>query len=104
MCPFATIDATSSVGGQSALNADVSISASHVIILRSLPDGMQLPIKVDLYKAVRDPSERIIIQPGDYLILQYTRLEAVCAFIERHLLEGALFSLAGAQLQNGNGN
>jgi hypothetical protein len=96
--------ATTSIGGQSALNADVSISASHLIVLRPLPDGTQIPIKVDLYQALRDPAERIIIQPGDYLILQYTRPEAVCAFIERHLLAGALFSLAAAQMQTGNGN
>jgi hypothetical protein len=95
--------ATTSVGGQSALNNDVSISASQVIILRPLGDGTQIPIKVDLYRALRDPGERVIIQPGDYLLLQYTRLEAVCAFIERHLLEGALFGLAAAQLQTGSG-
>ena len=94
---------TSSVGGQSALNNDVSISASNVIILRPLPDGTQIPIKVDLYKALRDPAERVIIQPGDYLLLQYTKLEAVCAFVERHLLAGALFSVAAAQLQTGSG-
>lgn len=96
--------ATSSVGGQSALNNDVSISASHLIILRPLPDGSQLPILVDLYEAVRDPAARIIIQPGDYLLLQYTRLEAIAAFVERHLLAGALFSVAAAQLQTGGGN
>lgn len=96
--------ATSSVGGQSALNNDVSISASHLIILRPLPDGSQLPILVDLYEAVRDPAARVIIQPGDYLLLQYTRLEAIAAFVERHLLAGALFSVAAAQLQTGGGN
>jgi Polysaccharide biosynthesis/export protein len=92
--------ALASTGGSSALNGDVSISASEVIILRPLPDGTQIPIKVDLYKAVRDPAERIIIQPGDYILLQYTRLEAFGAFIERHLLEGALFGVAAAQLNN----
>ena len=93
--------ATQSQGGQSALNADVSISASQLIILRPLPDGSQLTMQVDLYEAVRNPNERVIIQPGDYLILQYTRCEAVMAFIERHLLEGALFGVAAAQLNSG---
>jgi hypothetical protein len=93
--------ATQSVGGQSALNNDVSISASRMIILRPLADGTQLPIMVDLYAALRDPAERIIIQPGDYLLLQYTCPEAVLAFVERHLLAGALFSLAAAQVQTG---
>lgn len=92
--------ATQSQGGQSALNADVSISASQLIVLRPLGDGTQLTIQVDLYEAIRNPNERIIIQPGDYLILQYTRGEAVMAFIERHLLEGALFGVAAAQLNS----
>ena len=93
-----------STGGPSALNQDVTISASNAIILRQLPNGTQLPIKVDLYQAVRDPSQRVLIQPGDYIILQYTKSEAIAAFIERHLLEGALFGLAASNLQNGGGN
>ncbi len=94
--------ATQSQGGQSALNNDVSISASQLIVLRPLPDGTQLTIQIDLYEAIRNPNERIIVQPGDYLLLQYTRCEAVMAFIERHLLEGALFGVAAAQLNQGN--
>ena len=96
--------ATQSMGGQSALNNDVSISASQVIILRPLCDGTQLTVQVDLYEALRNPNERIVIQPGDYILLQYTRPEACLAFIERHLLEGALFGLAAAQLNGGGGN
>ena len=60
--------------------------------------------RFDLYQAVRDPSQRVLIQPGDYIILQYTKSEAIAAFIERHLLEGALFGLAASNLQNGGGN
>ncbi|WP_298859675.1 polysaccharide biosynthesis/export family protein [uncultured Gimesia sp.] len=93
-----------STGGPSALNQDVTISASNAIILRQLPNGTQLPIKVDLYEAVRHPSQRVLIQPGDYVILQYTKSEAIGAFIERHLLEGALFGLAASNLQSGGGN
>ena len=93
-----------SAGGPSALNQDVTISASNAIILRQLPNGTQLPIKVDLYEAVRTPSQRVLIQPGDYVILQYTKSEAIGAFIERHLLEGALFGLAASNLQGGGGN
>jgi len=94
---------TTSMGGPSALNNDVSISASSLIILRYLPDGRMIPIEVDLYKAKSDVADQVIIQPGDYILLQYTKLEATGAFIERHLLEGALFGLAGAQLnQNRN--
>ncbi|MCA9073627.1 MAG: polysaccharide biosynthesis/export family protein [Planctomycetaceae bacterium] len=96
--------ATRSIGGVSALNMDVTFSASHVVILRKLPNGTRVPIEVDLYKAVRRPErENIIIQPGDMLILQYTKIEAIGALIERHLLEGAIFTIAAAQLQT-NGN
>ena len=90
------------VGGVSALNNDVSISPSTVIVLRKLPDGGEVPIKVDLYRARTDLSERIVIQPGDYILLQYTPLEAIAAFVERHLLEGALFGIASQSLNQGN--
>ena len=62
-----------------------------------------MPIKVDLYEAVRNPSQRVLIQPGDYVILQYTKSEAIGAFVEKHLLEGALFGLAASNLQGGGG-
>ena len=93
--------AARTVGGVSALNNDVSISPSTVIVLRKLPDGGEVPIKVDLYRARTDLSERIVIQPGDYILLQYTPLEAIAAFVERHLLEGALFGLASQNLSRG---
>lgn len=92
-----------SVGGVSALNNDVSISPSTAIVLRKLPDGSEIPIKIDLYRARTDLAERIVIQPGDYILLQYTPLEAVAAFFERHLLETALFGVA-AQNFNSNRN
>lgn len=96
--PQNTQGALRAIGGASALNQDVTISASHVVILRTLPNGTRIPIEVDLYKAVRRPQENILVQPGDLLILQYTKLEAIAAFFERHLLEGALFGIAAAQL------
>lgn len=82
------------IGGVSSLNQDVSVSASDVVILRQLPDGNQIPIKVDLNRAMRDPSQRIRIQPGDYIILQYKPHEAVAAFIERNILAGGIIGLA----------
>ncbi len=90
------------VGGVSALNSDVTISPSRAVVLRTLPDGRRFPIEVDLYKALRRPQEDILIQPGDMILLQYTKVEAVAAFFERHLLEGALFGIATAQWQTGN--
>ncbi|MFM9963823.1 MAG: polysaccharide biosynthesis/export family protein [Planctomycetaceae bacterium] len=93
-------NATRATGGITALNNDVTISASQAVILRKMPNGSQVPIKVDLYRALRHPDERVLMQPGDFLLLQYTPLEAIGAFFERHLLEGALFGVAAAQLQS----
>lgn len=87
--------------GRSALNNDVTISASQAVILRKLPNGSQVPILVDLYRARKFRSERMLIEPGDYIILQYTKTEAIGAFLERHILESALFGLAAAQLSTG---
>ncbi len=85
--------AARAIGGVSALNSDVTISPSNVVIIRKLPEGGEILIKVNLYEARNDRSERLYIQPGDYIYLQYTPLEAMAAFIERHLLEGALFAV-----------
>jgi len=92
-----------SVGGVSALNGDVTVSASTVIVLRTLADGSRVPIEVDLKRVKQDMTSRenILVQPGDHLILQYSKCEAVFAFLERHLLEGALFGVAAAQLTTG---
>ena len=95
---------TRSVGGVSALNRDVSNSASRVAILRTLPNGQRVTIEVDLNKAIRYKEENILIQPGDMLILQYTIPEAIAAFTQRFLLEGALIGIATSTFQNGGNN
>lgn len=45
-------------------------SPSLLVVVRKLPSGGQLPIRVDLNRALRDPRERILVRPGDLLILQ----------------------------------
>lgn len=89
------------VYGKSALNQDVTISASDAIVIRKLPNGTQMPIRIDLYRARQNPAERINIQPGDYVMLQYKPSEAVGAFVERHILETALFGAAAATFNRG---
>ncbi len=44
---------------------------TRVMILRKLPDGRQLQIRVDLDRAVRDEKERIVIQNEDVVLLQF---------------------------------
>lgn len=55
-------------------------SPSNLTVLRKTPDGGQVPIQVDLNMALRDPRERILVQPGDVLILQETPGEAFARY------------------------
>ena len=50
---------------------------SQVLITRELPCGNTITIKVDLNKALQNRSERILIQPGDIVMLRYTITEEV---------------------------
>ena len=58
-------------GGGSAAGI---IPPSRVIVVRELC-GEQVPIEVNLRRAMIDPSERIRIMPGDFITLEYTPLE-----------------------------
>jgi hypothetical protein len=40
-------------------------------VLRKLPNGQQIPIRVDLAVAMKDPKERIKIMAGDYIMMYY---------------------------------
>lgn len=50
---------------------------SEVIIVRELPCGNQITMKVDLNRALQNRSERILIQPNDVVMLRYTIGEEV---------------------------
>jgi hypothetical protein len=60
-------------------------SPSQLTVLRRTPCGGQIPIKVSLNRALRDPRERILVQPGDFLILQQTMGEAVAQYLISNL-------------------
>ena len=53
---------------------------SALTVVRRTPNGGQIPISVDLNRALRDPRERILVQPGDVLILQETTGEALARY------------------------
>ena len=53
------------------------VRPTRVIILRKLADGRQLPIRVDLARAMTDEKERILIQPNDVVMLQFKPQQAV---------------------------
>jgi protein involved in polysaccharide export with SLBB domain len=60
-------------------------SPSLVTVLRRTPGGGQIPIRIDLNRALRDRRERVLIQPGDVIILQETPLEAVTRYVTQQL-------------------
>jgi protein involved in polysaccharide export with SLBB domain len=53
---------------------------SLVSVVRRTPAGGQVAIRVDLNRALRDPRERILIQPKDVIILQQTPTEAITQY------------------------
>jgi protein involved in polysaccharide export with SLBB domain len=55
-------------------------SPSLLTVLRKTPDGGQVPISVDLDRALRDPRERILVRPGDVLVLQEKPSEALSRY------------------------
>lgn len=52
-----------------------------ITVIRRTPDGGQIPIRVDLHKALVDSRERILIQPHDVLVLQETKWQALSRYI-----------------------
>jgi protein involved in polysaccharide export with SLBB domain len=56
-------------------------SPTLLIVVRRLPGGGQMPIRVDLNRALRDPRERILVQPGDLLILQEMPNAAIARYV-----------------------
>jgi len=71
--------ATGSVGGPLGQSGSVLAAGkvgslkepSRVLILRMLPDGRQITIRVDLDRAIKDEKERILIQHEDVVMLYF---------------------------------
>lgn len=77
--------ATSNLAG-TVINPGVGgPSPSLLIVLRRTPDGGQIPIRIDLDRALRDPRQQILVQQGDMLILQETPGQAVARYITQTL-------------------
>lgn len=53
------------------------VPPSQAIVIRKLPDGSTIPIKVDLNRALTNSNERILIQPDDIVMVRYTCAEEV---------------------------
>jgi protein involved in polysaccharide export with SLBB domain len=72
-------------GGTTTTSGVGNPSPSLVTVLRQTSKGTQLPIRVDLNLAFKDPRERIRIQPGDIIVLQETSEEAVTRYFTNFL-------------------
>ncbi|MEN1681939.1 MAG: polysaccharide biosynthesis/export family protein [Planctomycetota bacterium] len=68
------------VGGPAGINAAASqfrsgpgnvVPPTRALVIRKLPGGDQVKIDVDLRKAVNNAEERILIQPEDFIMVEY---------------------------------
>lgn len=74
-------------------------SPALLVVIRRLPSGGQVPIRVDLNRALRDPRERILVQPGDLLILQEMPNAAIARFMGTSMLN---FNMTYLPFNSGN--
>jgi len=58
---------------------------TRVIVLRNV-NGEQVPIKLNLKTAMLDPQERILVQPNDFIILEYTPVETVLNILTNNVV------------------
>ena len=84
------LEAIALAGGNAGVSTEITgagsavFPATRLIVLRELC-GEQVPIEINLRRAALDPSERIRIQPGDFIMLEYTPLELVGNIIVSNL-------------------
>jgi protein involved in polysaccharide export with SLBB domain len=70
----------SSGGGGGFSSARGLVPPTEIIIVRKVKCDeceYQIPIKVNINRALTNPAERILIQPGDLILLQYTPIEMI---------------------------
>lgn len=85
------------IGGLGALGPGSRVPPGVLYILRRTDCNGQIAIEVDLTKAINDPRARPLVQPGDYLILQYKCEEEFTNFAIR-----TFFTFGIAELLRGN--
>ncbi len=61
--------------GMGGIGQGGSIGPSKLIVIRKNECGDEIPIRVDLNRALYNADERLLVMPGDTLILQYTLAE-----------------------------
>jgi len=81
-----------SAGSNGIGRASSILPATQVTILRKC-GCEQTAIDVDLRYALADPSERVIIQPGDLIILEFRKKELITNTIAQVFTFGGIFNL-----------
>ena len=61
-------------------SAGGGVPPSNLIILRRIPGGRQIAIRVDLTDAINNPASRILVKAGDTLILRFKPQEEIVNF------------------------
>jgi len=79
------------VNGGGGANMSYPIPPSRAIVIRKTCNGQTVAIRVDLRKAITDSTERILIQPEDMILVQFTCTEQVANFALRSLQLNYLF-------------
>jgi protein involved in polysaccharide export with SLBB domain len=74
-------------------------SPSLLLVIRKTPNGGQIPIRVDVNRALKDARERIILQSGDVVLLQEQPNEALARYFGQHFID---FNLTWSYLSGGS--
>ena len=61
-------------------SAGGSVPPTNLIVLRQIPGNRQIAIRVDLTDAINDPNSRLLVKPGDTLLLRFKPQEEVVNF------------------------
>jgi protein involved in polysaccharide export with SLBB domain len=73
---------TSNLAGTVLLPGLGQPTPSLLTVVRRLPDGCgQISIRIDMNRAVKDARERLLVQPGDFLILQETPAQGMVRYL-----------------------
>jgi protein involved in polysaccharide export with SLBB domain len=67
-------------GGMGGMFGNLTVPPGMLYVLRRTPCNGQVTIEVDLARALNDPRDRPLVQPGDILILQHKPCEDVLNF------------------------
>lgn len=75
-----SLSASGGGGGLGSISAIVDIAPTQLFVIRRTECGQQFTISVDLARALEDPRERILVKPGDVLVLRYKPAEDAARF------------------------